>query len=254
MAMEMKMGGNPRQFALLAVLGLVLLGVLYLNYFDGPAATPTSSATSVPQATSAPVASRPSGVAPNAPLPDVAKKRAAVERRAQEFRPRVGAARPEDRPDPMTVDPTLRTELLARLERVQITGGTRSLFDFSNMPTAVAVNNGPRMIPAPRKPVTPKPFVGPMERPPDPPKIVPQPPQAPPIPLKFYGFISGDRGGNRRGFFLDGEEIVVAAEGELIKKRYKVVRIGLSNVTMEDTQYQQQQTLPIVPDNSGGGN
>ena len=153
----------------------------------------------------------------------------------------------------MTVDPTLRLELLARLEKVQISGGMRSLFDFSNVPMS---DTGPiaRIIPSPKKgPASPKPFIGPMTKPPDPPKLVVQPPQAPPIPLKFYGFTSGSRGANKRGFFLDGEEIVVASEGELIKKRYKVIRIGLANVTMEDTQYSQQQTLPIVPDNSGGG-
>ncbi|MCX6609832.1 MAG: hypothetical protein NTW74_03150, partial [Acidobacteria bacterium] len=58
---------------------------------------------------------------------------------------------------------------------------------------------------------------------------------------------------NKKGFFLDGDDIVVASEGDLIKTRYKVIRIGLTNVTMEDTQFKQQQTLPIVPDNSGGG-
>jgi hypothetical protein len=249
MALEMKFGGNPKQLRLLGGLFAVLAVVLYLNYFSGPDYSPSPAPRPAPTGPITPSAAP----AANAIPADAARKRQQAERRAQDFRPRVGPARPEDRPDPMTVDPTLRLDLLARLDRIQISGGSRSLFDFSNMPSAAAAPTGPRVIAPPRRPVTPKPFVGPMEKPPDPPKIVQTAPSAPPIPLKFYGFASGARGGNRRGFFLDGEEIVVAAEGELIKKRYKVIRIGLTNVTMEDTQYQQQQTLPIVPDNSSGG-
>ena len=133
---------------------------------------------------------------------------------------------------------------------MQISGGTRSLFDFSNVNSSGATVA--RIIPAPRmKP--PVAFIGPMQKPPDPPPVVAVKAMAPPIPLKFYGFTTALRGANKRGFFLDGDEILVASEGEMLKKRYKVIRIGLANVTMEDTQFQQQQTLPIVPDNSGGG-
>lgn len=247
MALEMKFGGDPKQLRILGVLGVVLVVILYFNYFSGP---DTAPARPTPKTAEAPLA-------PTAPLPSVARKpderkRLQVDRRAQEFRPRVGPARPEDRPDPMTVDPTLRLELLARLEKVQITGGTRSLFDFSNVQMA-SNTPAPTIIPAPKKaPKTPGPFIGPMPEPPPMPKPVVQKPIAPPIPLKFYGFTSAPRGGSKRGFFLDGEEIIVASEGELIKKRYKVIRIGLANVTMEDTQFEQQQTLPIVPDTGGG--
>jgi hypothetical protein len=246
MALEMKFGGDPKQMKVLGVLGVVLVVILYFNYFSGPEETPrspqrTASTNSIPQA--------------NLPATSalVVKKKTQVDRRTQEFRPRVGPARPEDRLDPMKVDPSLRLELLARLEKVQISGGSRSLFDFSNVPSPVAANI-PKIIPSPKKgPSAPKPFIGPMNKPPDPPPLVAQKPIAPPIPLKFYGFTSGARGALRRGFFLDGDDIIVAAEGELIKKRYKVIRIGLANVTMEDTQFEQQQTLPIVPDNGSGG-
>ncbi|WP_238325791.1 hypothetical protein [Bryobacter aggregatus] len=238
----MKFGGSSKQMKFLGALGVVLAVVLYLNYSGGSdtPAPPRRTTTAIP-----------TPVAPNIARSTQEKKRAQADRRAQEFRPRVGPARPEDRPDPMTVDPTLRLDQLTRLERVQISGGTRSLFDFSNIPSTGAPVA--KIIPA-VKPIKPKVFYGPMEKPPDPPKVVVQKPQAPPIPLKFYGFTTSPRGTTaKRGFFLDGEAIIVASEGELIKTRYKVIRIGLANVTMEDTQFQQQQTLPIVPDPSGGG-
>jgi hypothetical protein len=88
----------------------------------------------------------------------------------------------------------------------------------------------------------------PADPPPQPP---PPPPTAPPIPLKFYGFTSpglGQAKGPRRAFFLDGEDILVASEGETLKARYKVIRIGVTSATLEDVQFKQQQTIPIVPD------
>ncbi len=251
MALEMKFGGDKKQLRTLGILGLVLLVIIYWNYFSGPD-TPTRPTPRSAGTNTAPVTTLPSTTATASRKTDE-KKRLQVDRRAQEFRPRVGPARPEDRPDPMTVDPTLRLELLARLEKVQISGGMRSLFDFSNVSMS---STGPiaKIIPSPKQgPAAPKPFIGPMNKQPEPVKLAVEPPRAPPIPLKFYGFTSSSRGANKKGFFLDGEEIVVASEGELIKKRYKVIRIGLANVTMEDTQYSQQQTLPIVPDNSSGG-
>jgi hypothetical protein len=51
--------------------------------------------------------------------------------------------------------------------------------------------------------------------------------------------------GEKRAFFLDGDDIVVATEGQLIKQRYKVIRIGVNSVVVEDMQFQNQQTLPL---------
>lgn len=242
MALEMKFGADQKQLIALGVLGVVLAGVVYTNYFTGPA-----------ELTSAPVAKSVTPAVkstPTAPALTV-KKKTNLDRRAQEFRPRIGTVRAEDRPDPMTVDPTLRLELLARMERLQITGGMRSLFDFSNSPSGPLKPEPTKIIPV-KAAAAPKPFIGPMPPPPPVPVIVPPKPQAPPIPLKFYGFSTSGRGGNRRAFFLDGEEILVAGEGETVKKRYKIIRIGLTTVTMEDTQFSQQQTLPIVPEAVGG--
>jgi hypothetical protein len=153
--------------------------------------------------------------------------------------PRIGARRPEDRPDPTTLDPTLRLDVLAKLKQVTFSGGDRSLFDFGQAPP-------PKPVPAPK--ILPTAAVKPADngapKPPDatPPKEVKPPP--PPIPLKFYGFVSGT-GSPRRAFFLQGEEIYVAGEGEIVQKRYKIVRIGLNSAVVEDTEHQHQQTLPL---------
>ena len=54
------------------------------------------------------------------------------------------------------------------------------------------------------------------------------------------------RAGLKRAFFLEGEDVYVANEGDIVKKRYKVVRVNLNSVVMEDTEYKQQQTLPLT--------
>jgi len=73
-------------------------------------------------------------------------------------------------------------------------------------------------------------------------------PVAPPIALKYYGFANPRASGHKRAFFLDNDDIIVASEGELIKRRYKLVKIGVNSVTMEDTQFKTEQTLPLAPD------
>ena len=72
------------------------------------------------------------------------------------------------------------------------------------------------------------------------------PPPPPPIPLKFYGYAGTPRSGSRGGFFLDGEEIVVARENEVYKNRYKIIRVGVNSAVVEDTHNKNQQTLALV--------
>lgn len=171
-----------------------------------------------------------------------------------DFRPSLKPARPEDRPDPMTIDPTLKLELLARLQTVKFEGGQRSLFEFSAEPPKAPE---PKIIPTKKEEQKKVARVyGPLEPPPpEPPKPTPAKPPPPPIPLKFYGFANPAMKtvGPKRAFFLEGDEIHVAAEGEMVKKRYKVVRIGVNSVIVEDTEHKHQQTLPLEEQVGTGG-
>jgi hypothetical protein len=74
----------------------------------------------------------------------------------------------------------------------------------------------------------------------------PGPPPPPPITLKYYGFTSPSGAAAKTAFFLDGDDILIAKEGDTLKKRYKVVRIGVNSVVMEDTDSKRQQTLPLA--------
>jgi len=219
----MKVGAEPRKVALLAVLLVVLIYVAYTNFLAGePAREPTRPPTGAVARAPAPVAAAPEpGPEPERPV-------------LGEFRPSLRPDRRERRPDPATIDPTLRLDLLARVQSVTLAGGARNLFQFG--PAPVPKNPEPKIIPKP-------PGAAPNHadsKPAEPPK-----PPPPPIPLKFFGYASPARASQRRAFFLDGDDIIVAGEGELIKKRYKVVRIGINSAVVEDVEHKHQQTLAL---------
>jgi hypothetical protein len=46
---------------------------------------------------------------------------------------------------------------------------------------------------------------------------------------------------------------VIAGEGDTIKKRYKIVRIGVNSAVVEDTEFKSnnQQTLPLEAELAG---
>jgi len=194
----------------------------------GPDVTPTKTS-------KAPSSSVVIGKGPAAAPANIRRTKAAVRGAAsQEFRPSL-KIRPEDRPNYATIDPTLRNDLLAKVQAVKIEGGSRSLFQFST--PAKPVEMAAAIKPAPR-----------MYGPEPPPKPVPPPPPPPPPPitLKFFGFSKARTDGPKRAFFMDGDDIYIAAEGELVKKRYRVVRIDANSVVMEDTEHKNnRQTIAL---------
>ena len=237
--MTKKLGAEPKKVATLGVLMVVLAYFVYDNMTsdDTPRTTPRPAATAAPIATS-PRAAATSALIPTAP-PNLAG-RSRTRSGVQEFKPRIGARRPEDRLDPASIDPSIRLDLIARLQSLKVEGGHRSLFEFTQAPVAQTKDTPI---------VKPKPMIGPP--PPPPPETAkadttPPKPPPPPINLKFYGYINSPRQAARRAFFLDGEDILVAGEGELLKKRYKIVRIGVSSAVVEDIEHKHQQTLPLV--------
>ena len=236
----MKLGAEPKKIAVFAGLILLAAVVHFSSGDDRPKSTPPRPGVSAP----APVSG---SAGPRTPIQNVSKSvaRPASNRRAtQEFKPVLRPRRVEDRVDPATIDPTLRIELLTRLANVPIQGGSRPLFEFSSAPPPPIKAPDPgKIVPVKVIPVKLIPDGAPPAAPTTP--VAPAKPQAPPIPLKFYGFTSA-RAGAKRAFFLENEDVFVASEGTLVKNRYKVVRINLNSVVMEDIEFKQQQTLPLT--------
>ncbi len=138
------------------------------------------------------------------------------------------------------IDPTLRLDLLARLRSVQAGGGGRSLFESGPAPLTVQEQ---RLIAHP--PVVPKHDPAPL--PPSPTQPIITEPVVN-IPLKYYGFVrSGPSTEGPHGLFLDGDNVVVASEGDLVLKRYLVVALSPNFARLEDTQIKKGQSLPVTP-------
>ena len=67
--------------------------------------------------------------------------------------------------------------------------------------------------------------------------------------MKYYGFAKPvDKAQNNRGFFLDGDNILIASEGEVVKSRYLVVELTPASARLEDTQVKKGKSLPLVPE------
>jgi hypothetical protein len=165
---------------------------------------------------------------------------------AGDFRPSLKKERAEDRPDLTKIDPTIKLGLLTRVQNISLEGGVRNIFQFG-----IATDLAPAAATIPKvKPIIPGSQVANNQPPPH--AGPPPPPQAPPIPFKYYGYSNVKGETRKRAFFLDGDDIIVAWEGDMIKNRYKVVHIGNRNVEMEDTQFKNaRQTLPLVEENAG---
>ena len=69
---------------------------------------------------------------------------------------------------------------------------------------------------------------------------------APPIPLKFFGFAS-QPGEPKKVFLIKGEDTFIAGEGEIVDRRYKVVRIAPSSVEIQDVLFSgPPQNIPLT--------
>lgn len=227
---QLRLGAEPKKVAILIALLATAAYFFYQNLSEGQPAP--ASPRPRPAAVSSPAAAP----SPAAPAPS----RSAAGRR--EFRPSLLPRKDEDR---SRLDPTLRLDLLAKLEKVRFESAGRNLFEF-----------GPVEVPKPKLPEPkiemknePK-FIGPELPPPPPAPPVKQPP--PPIPLKFYGLALPLRGNDKRVFCLQGDDILTPSEGDLVQNRYRIVRITPTAVLVEDIEHKHQQQIPIDQPPPGG--
>ena len=227
----MKLGAERNKVIVLAVAMAVAAVTVYVQFFGGEEATPTRR--------------RPVAVAGSS-----ARERAPRQRRAsapprqirgQSFRPTFHRSDSDEPLDPMTVDPTLQTDLLAKVRSVEFEGVERNLFRFGEKKKVVASPSAEEIrLSQERLAALQAQQQQQVKKPP-----VARKPTAPPIDWKYYGFANSRRDTRKRAFLLDGEEILVATEGDVFKKRYRIVRIGINSIIIEDLQFKQEQKLPL---------
>jgi hypothetical protein len=123
-----------------------------------------------------------------------------------------------------SLDPTLRYDWLKGSEDTKYEGTGRNIFQAqAEIPTPVA------------SAVTEKEAdTGP-----------PPPPPPPPINLKFFGFASKP-GEAKKVFLSEGEDVFIAAEGEVVNRHYKVLRISPTSVEIEDVLNNNRQSIPLT--------
>jgi hypothetical protein len=198
---------NKRNVAILAVLGVVMIGaVAYFvkTMFVGSAAPP-AAAQQQAEETSPGTGSGSENAAPQAgENGHAAQKLPPLEK----------------------LDPTLHPEVMAGAEALEYSGAGRNIFSMTSTPVAIP------------KPIGPVRTVAAAPLPP------PGPPPPPPIDLKFFGYEANN--GARRAFLLHGDDVFIATEGDVVDHHYKVVKISPLSIQVTDLLYNNTQTLPLT--------
>ena len=130
-------------------------------------------------------------------------------------------------------EPELPRIDLARLDRPRPASGIgrRDLFDFATPP--------------PTPPPPPMPSAPPVAEETPPPVTVPTPPPLPPLNIKYIGAFEGKKGLKVAVLMTDRKEVLTGQAGEVVANRYRIVRIGLESVDVQDVGSDQVRRIPL---------
>jgi hypothetical protein len=130
-------------------------------------------------------------------------------------------------------EPELPRIDLARLDRPRPASGIgrRDLFDFATPP------------PTPPPPMPSVPPVTVVETPP--PVTIPTPPPLAPLNIKYIGAFEGKKGLKVAVLMTDRKEVLTGQVGEVVANRYRIVKIGLESVDIQDVGSEQVRRIPL---------
>jgi hypothetical protein len=167
------------------------------------------------------------GSAPTAATPAPAVAPVAASRPVTPSRPapRTRARGKKLSTGPRSLDPTLRYDWLKSSEDTKYEGTGRNIFlAQAEIPTPITPGRTDEEKEAEKNP---------------------PPPPPPPINLKFFGFASSV-GEPKKIFLSEGEDVFIAAEGEVVDRHYKVLRISPTSVEIEDVLNNNRQNIPLT--------
>jgi hypothetical protein len=129
------------------------------------------------------------------------------------------------------LDPTLDLNLLKQSEEINYAGNGRNIFVQGSVAT---------IEPAKRNGTTDHDEQAGI-------RVPPTPPPPPPITLKFFGF--ANKPGEPKRVFLSNtsEDVFIAGEGDIVDRRYRVLRIGPTSIEMEDVINNSRQSIQLTP-------
>jgi hypothetical protein len=186
---------NHKQLIVAAVLGAVLLAIVVYEFM--PSSSTNASTTPAATATIPDTTPAPRATAHRGSAPAPGRKQSA----------------------PQSLDPMLNLDQLTLSEKIKYEGTGRNIFVAqadTEIPTAMGTGATDH-----KKKEEEKIYQA------------PPPAPAPPIPLKFFGFAS-QPGEPKKIFLVKGEDVFIAGEGEVVDRRYKVVKITTSSVDIQD--------------------
>ena len=125
------------------------------------------------------------------------------------------------------LDPTLDLKLLSQSEEIKYAGNGRNIFVVGSLP-----------IEKPKRPGVTDPEVAGV-------RPLPAIPPPPPITLKFFGFANRP-GETKKVFLVQNEDVFIAAEGDIVDRRYRVLHISPTAVDVEDVINNNRQSLPLT--------
>ena len=128
------------------------------------------------------------------------------------------------------LDPTLHAGPMLATESLAYQGTGRNIFTAA--PAEI-------VIPRPIQPARPLP-VAPTQ------PINTGPPPPPPIDLRFSGYLMSPGSTDRQAILVHGDDVVLAREGDVVLRRYKVVSISANSIQVEDLSNNNRQVLPLI--------
>ncbi len=133
-------------------------------------------------------------------------------------------------------EPQLRIDLLARLQKESSSTLHRNIFTATPpppppTPAQVAAERASRMVGPP----------------------LPPPPQPVHVPGEFFGYAFKPPPGKHFGFFKDGDEVLVVAEGDTFLSNYRLVHIGTDSADVQEISSGRQTRVTMTPPATGGG-
>lgn len=135
-------------------------------------------------------------------------------------------------PPEASLDPTLKMGPMLAAESLVYSGTGRNIFSPNSAPVLAAI---PKPIASARPKGTQVAAA-----------VQPQgPPPPPPIDLKFFGTETSGNG-KRQAFLLHGDDVFLAADGDIVQRRYKILSIAANSITVEDLVNNNRQTLPLL--------
>ncbi len=216
---------DKKQIVVISVFGaLLLVFVVYAyNSFFGGSPNPAATAPAV----TAPVATRSSESRVETESTTIPAGNA----RAGQSGAAPGVAAKRMASTSSSLDPTLDESAMLRTESLVYSGSGRNIFSAISAPVMEIPKNVPKARPGVVLPVLPPMPVG--------------PPPPPPINLKYFG-TAVRVNGRRQAFLLQGEDVYLASEGDIVARKYRIVTIGTSNIQVEDLVNKDTQTLPLI--------